>query len=322
MNAYPTIDDAVQRLRQGGVVAFPTETVYGLGALAADERAVARVFELKGRPSHNPLIVHVTGPEMGARVGVMDDPRAMALSRAFWPGPLTIVVPSRGKLPGAVTAGGETVALRSPDHPVAQALLFKLGEPLVGPSANRSGGVSPTRSEHVREAWGEDQVMVLEGGACRGGIESTVVYLGEGHARVLRPGLITPAEIRAVIGDCVMQVGGSETHTANPGVLLSPGMLARHYAPATLTRLVPFGELSNRELSDAAVLAFGVCEARASRVMPEDAEGYAAGLYEALRWADGQGAREILVELPSPELLSASELWAAILDRVRRAAES
>ncbi|MGQ0628206.1 MAG: L-threonylcarbamoyladenylate synthase, partial [Phycisphaerales bacterium] len=221
------IMSAAERLRAGGLVAFPTETVYGLGADAFNPRAVDAVFTAKGRPSHNPLIVHVSGPDMAQALVADWTPAADALARRFWPGPLTLVLPRSRSVLDAVTAGGPTVAVRSPDHPTAIALLFAFGGPLVGPSANRSGGVSPTCAAHVRAGFDSSEVTVLDGGTCPTGIESTVLSLATPAApEVLRPGVIGPAELSRCLGVTVRIAA----MTSQPnGPLMSPGMLESHY---------------------------------------------------------------------------------------------
>lgn len=330
--SIPDISAAIQRLRSGGVVAFPTETVYGLGADALNQQAVRRVYDLKGRPSINPLIVHVSGPEMAARLVSAWTADADALAKMFWPGPLTIVLPrvvgtgSRQTapafvLPDLVTAGGATVGVRCPDHPVALALLFGLGSPLVGPSANPSGGISPTLASHVAESFRPEDVMVLEGGACRAGIESTVVSLAGDRPRILRPGLIGAGEIAAVIGRPVEE--GPTAHA--PGApLSSPGLMARHYAPSTTARLVDLSEIADalREVGSqgrtAAVLTHRAFEVRPPHhmlLLPNDAEEYAFHMYAALREADGLRADVILIARPP----GANGTWGAILDRLTRA---
>jgi L-threonylcarbamoyladenylate synthase len=331
-HASGDIGEAVRRLRQGGVVAFPTETVYGLGADALSPAAVAKVFTLKGRPSNNPLIVHVTGPEMAARVCAWDD-RASRLARAFWPGPLSIVLPKRENVPGAVTGGGPGVAVRCPDHPVALALLFEFDSPLVGPSANLSGQVSPTTAAHVRQTWSEDEVFVLDGGPCRDGIESTVVVLEDLQdcgGRVLRLGMISPKDIADALGqDVVVSAGSgggeaaSRMHAGSVTPLPAPGMLERHYAPRTPARLLNAGEIERLVRSrDAAartiVLATSPIDIHPPHAlieMPREPEDYAAVLYSALREADDAGATELLIE--RPELTG--HVWDAIRDRLMRA---
>lgn len=317
--ATAAIRHAAALLRQGRLVAFPTETVYGLGADAFNEGAVRAVYEVKGRPPVNPLIVHVSGPEMARRVVLAWSDEADALARAFWPGPLSIVLPRARSLPAIITAGGPNVAVRCPDHPVALALLFEFGGPLVGPSANPSGTVSPTRAEHVRQAFPGPEVHVLEGGACRGGIESTVLSLAGDIPRILRPGLISAADIEAVLGERV-EVGST---SAAPGERLeSPGLLARHYAPHTPARLFASsdwpGVLQAEQGQRAAVLTFGRREVPAPHIgfeMPINAEEYAAAMYARLREADAAGAARILIEQPPTD----SALWEAIADRLRRA---
>lgn len=316
------VSEAVQRLKAGGVVAFPTETVYGLGADALSPGAVAKVFALKGRPSNNPLIVHVTGPEMAGRVCHWDE-RAARLAREFWPGPLSIILPKRENVPQAVTAGGPGVAVRCPDHPVALALLFEFDSPLVGPSANKSGQVSPTAAEHVRGVWREDEVFVLEGGACRSGIESTVVLLREHGATVLRPGVIGPDDIGAVLGERVgMRGAESGTVIAKGEAALSPGLLARHYAPRTPASLMNAGEVEHLVnqpgTARCVVLASSAIDVPSPHVlieMPADPESYAAGLYAALRAADELNAERMLIERPE----HSGHIWDAIRDRLTRA---
>ncbi|HVU63235.1 MAG TPA: L-threonylcarbamoyladenylate synthase [Phycisphaerales bacterium] len=320
----PDISAAIDRLRAGGVVAFPTETVYGLGANALSEAAVRRVYALKGRPSNNPLIVHVSGPEMAAKLVREWTPDADALARMYWPGPLTLVLPRAGgeagklRVPDVVTAGSGTIAVRCPDHPVALALLFGLGLPLVGPSANPSGSVSPTTASHVREAFSPEDVLVLEGGPCRTGIESTVVDLSSPRARILRPGLIGAGEIAAVMGRPVEERGAV---VGPDGPMPSPGMLARHYAPRTPARLFEAHELTDllrRVHGRAIVIALerlAVASPHELVLMPDDAQDYAHLLYATLREADARGAAVILIQRPPHSL----GVWGAVLDRLVRA---
>ncbi len=319
MPAPADIAAAAARLREGGLVAFPTETVYGLGADATNARAVRAVFDIKGRPAHNPLIVHVLD-EAGARaVSARWPDEASALARAFWPGPLSIIVPRAPHVPGIVTGGGPNVAVRCPDHPVALSLLDAFGGPLVGPSANRSGRLSPTAADHVRASFAPQEVMVLDGGACRIGIESTVVNLADNQPRVLRPGIIGPARIARVLGI------GVEYEQADHNSAGSPGMLASHYAPAARAVLVDAPRISRAieaAKGDAAVLALSPLTVTARRViaMPAGAQDYAAALYSALREADSLSPRLIIIEEPS-ELGDDDEraAWHAVLDRLRRA---
>jgi len=300
-------------------VAFPTETVYGLGADALDEAAVRRVFKTKGRPSNNPLIVHVSGPAMARRV-VAEWPRdAQLLADCFWPGPLSIILPKASGVPSVVTADGPNVAVRCPDHPLTLALLRALDGPLVGPSANPSGRISPTTAAHVRESFTPAQVYVLDGGPCTGGIESTVVKLGD-EIRVLRAGLITPEAIARVLNRPVLT--GSPL-TATPE---SPGQLASHYAPLTPTRLIPASDLSRalHNSTRAAVLSTTDLHVQPPHTlfrMPTDPHAYARELYSALRQADTSGADRIIVISPAPHGASPEDasLWSAIVDRLTRA---
>jgi L-threonylcarbamoyladenylate synthase len=306
--------EAASMLRRGGLVAFPTETVYGLGALAFDPRCVRAIFEAKGRPSTNPVIVHVLElPGPGPLVASVPGP-AVELARAFWPGPLTLVLARGREVPDVVTAGGDTVALRSPAHPVARALLGAVGAPVAAPSANRSSGVSPTTAAHVEASLGDRIELILDGGPCEVGIESTVLDLC-GEPRVLRPGAIPREALARVLG---------ETPGLGPGAagpLRSPGLLTRHYAPGACTILVEREAIEQRraELEGeglrVGVLACG--QARGPGVeLPDDPDGYAQGLYGALHALDAS-FQVILIERPPT-----TSPWEAVLDRLRRAVAS
>jgi L-threonylcarbamoyladenylate synthase len=310
---------AVHRLREGGVVAFPTETVYGLGADAFNPDAVRRVFELKGRPSNNPLIVHVSGPDMARRVVAQWTPDADRLARAFWPGPLSIILPKAADIPATVTAGGPNVAVRCPNHPTALALLFELDTALVGPSANLSGAVSPTSADHVRAAFPDADLLVLDGGPCSGGIESTVLSLADpAGSRILRPGLIGPDELAGVLARPVIG-----TPYAGPlrDTLPSPGLLERHYAPGTPAHMFHSSDWPGVLLAHPGPLVIlthasrRVPEPHALVRMPADAHEYAAVLYAALREADALGVTAMLIEEPPTD----GPVWHAIADRLRRA---
>lgn len=309
----PDIQIAAHRLRAGELVAFPTETVYGLGADALNPLAVARVFATKGRPSHNPLIVHVASVEMAQSLAREWPREADTLARAIWPGPLTIVVPKAHLIPDSVTARGSTVALRRPAHPLAQALLDAFAGPLVGPSANKSGRVSPTSAAHVRAEFG-DAVPVLDGGPCTVGLESTVVAFDNGVPRILRPGAISAAQIaRALAIDPASVCFGpkSTAHGTAASTLQSPGLLASHYAPRT-----PLIIVDRADLADASDI---------TTLLPNNAPECARDLYAMLRHADQQaqstGARRIAVVVPLDALANDRHpLWDAILDRLRRAA--
>jgi L-threonylcarbamoyladenylate synthase len=305
------IAEAAAILRAGGLVAFPTETVYGLGALATDAAAIARLYAAKGRPAHNPLILHVANPALAERFALFDA-RAERLAAAFWPGPLTLVLPLRpdAGIATAATAGLDTVAVRVPRHPTALQLLEAVGGPVAAPSANRSGRVSPTTAAHVLADLGGLIDLVLDAGPVEVGIESTVLDLSRpSTARVLRPGGVTRAAIEAVIG----RLDGSDDESNEP--LRSPGLLARHYAPETPLRL---DAVSVEQ--DEALLAFGPEPLPGAgwtlNLSPAgDLAEAAHNLYAMLRALDTAGAKRIAVmKLPS------SGLGEALADRLKRAA--
>jgi L-threonylcarbamoyladenylate synthase len=311
-------------LRAGGLVAFPTETVYGLGANALDAAAVRRIFEAKGRPEKNPLIVHVADVT-GARAVVAAWPLAAdPIAERFWPGPLTVVLPRAAAVPDAVTAGGPTVAVRIPAHPVAQALIAAAGVPLAAPSANRSARLSPTRAEHVLRDLEGCIEIVLDGGPTPGGLESTVLNLTTTPPRLLRPGLVTPDEIEAVIGPIEMALPGS---TPGETPLPSPGMLGRHYAPRAPLELANddgWERVTEHCRAGGRVgwLSFAAtAEQRHPLVMrvamPAEAADYAARFYAVLHALDDAGVDRIVVDMP-PD----TQEWLAVRDRLRRAAAS
>lgn len=325
---------AAERLKHGRLVAFPTETVYGLGADALSEAAVARVFAAKGRPSNNPLIVHVDSIAMAKRVVKEWPEGAEALAKAFWPGPLTIVLPKAECVPGLVTGDGPNVAVRAPKHPVALALIGAFGGPIVGPSANKSGCVSPTTAWHVHQEFADADVMVLDGGACEVGIESTVVSLastGAGGPRVLRPGAISAAEISAVLGVKVSEgkakaLASGLASGTQKNVMESPGQLASHYAPRSPAVLVDAAKLQKalREAEGPCVVLGPLLTSlpRQHRVipMPMDAKAYASRVYAALREADALMPALIAIVKPTVVKGAADEaLWRAIMDRLKRA---
>jgi L-threonylcarbamoyladenylate synthase len=338
---HEQIASAAGVLKAGGVVAFPTETVYGLGADAMNASAVRRVFEIKGRPSRNPLIVHVSSVQMATRCVAPGafDARATRLAQAFWPGPLTLVLPKAPGVPDVVTGGGPTVAIRVPSHPIALALIDALGGPIVGPSANVSGHVSPTTAAHVRAEFG-DAVMVLDGGACVAGIESTVLWLGTGQsdrAIVLRQGVISAGQIEAALGEPVGAATISDEDSR--AVLASPGLLTRHYSPRTRAERVEWGDwacvraIIDREQGKIGVLCFSTPPddiERAATVehVGEDPMIAAAKLYAAMRRLDDANPSVIAIEMPperwagSAGMLHDQGVWEAIRDRLSRATSS
>ena len=293
-------------VRAGGLVAFPTETVYGLGANALDAAAVQRIYEAKGRPTTSPLIVHVDSIEMARSIADWPD-LASLLAQRFWPGPLTLVLRKKAIVPDTVTAGLDTVGVRWPSHPVAVELIRLAGVPIAAPSANRFTELSPTRPEHVSASLGDRVDMILDGGAAEVGIESTVLSLAGDSPALLRLGMISRQSIEALIGPVAL---GAD---AKPGAAhASPGQHPKHYSPRTPLR---FGEPAGL------TCAYLWREHKTARVggikMPRDPAAYAAALYETLHRADQAGVEEIVIE-PLPE----SEPWAAIRDRLTRASFS
>jgi len=302
--AAPDIAAAVAALRAGDLVAFPTETVYGLGADARNPEALRKVYSLKGRPTTHPLILHV-GSVDELKYWVADiPPVALKLAGRFWPGPLTLVLPRSSQVSDVLTGGQNTVAIRVPSHPVARALLAAFGGGIAAPSANRYGRVSPTRAVHVREEFFEN-LLVLEGGDCEVGLESTIVIIVDGTPRLLRPGSISRTEIETVLGQSI-EVG------AGAGSPRVPGSTAKHYAPQTPRRLVGAGTLPTAE---ATVRARGERVATLACPQGSDPATYGRALYAELRRLDKVGASRILVEAV-PE----SPQWDAVRDRLSRAA--
>lgn len=304
---------AAELLRAGELVVFPTETVYGLGARADRDAAVELIYRAKGRPAHNPLIVHVADEAAARRWSSAWNESAARLAAAFWPGPLTLVVEAAPDLSRLALGGGTTVGLRAPSHPVALALLRAAELPIAAPSANRSGGVSPTRAEHAEASLGDAVAAILDGGPCGVGIESTVVDVSGAVPRVLRPGAITRAQLAAVLAQEVASPEAAD----GAGVLRSPGLLTRHYAPAIPLRLATAEETRAAAARGAYAVTFGGETDVAARhaVLPADAVAVAASLYALLHVAERSGASEIVIEHPP-----AGDEWEAIHDRLRRAA--
>ncbi len=311
------LNTAVQALRDGDIVAFPTETVYGLGANAQHASALQKIFALKERPAWHPLIVHLDSARFLHR-WARDVPDAAAkLAQRFWPGPLTLVLPRESNVLDIVTGGQDTVAVRVPSHPMALQLLTAFGGGIAAPSANRYGHISPTRAEHVREEFGDSVRVLLDGGECKVGLESTIVACVNGEVRLLRPGHVTLSQLRREVGEVVSGAGAE-----SPRV---PGSSAAHYAPATPLRLVPAGQLERlaQELSGGGVRV-GVLAQRpplgAFRSVTwinagTRLDSYTHDLYAHLRTLDKMEASWLLVqEVPT------DETWDAVRDRLMRAA--
>jgi L-threonylcarbamoyladenylate synthase len=306
---------AAELLRSGGVVALPTETVYGLAANAFDPEAVSKIYEMKDRPAHNPIIVHVASVEMARRCVAAWPATGEKLAAAFWPGPLTLVLPRSGEIPDIVTAGGATVGVRWPSHPFIQAVIRECGFPLAAPSANPSQRVSPTSAGHVR---------IVDGGQSQVGIESTVLDLTVSPPRVLRPGMIHEQALLSVIGE----VRTAECEVRDAGSLRSPGLLRKHYAPkAKLVMLSWGGDQDLRSRLAPLTSDFSRCHIIAHTqipsaeglgavsVIPHDPQAFARAIYAELHRCDQAGAEVIVVEA-----LPATPEWSGIADRLKRAA--
>jgi len=295
------IEKAATILREGGLVAFPTETVYGLGANALDASAVRKIYSLKGRPASSPLIVHVASIEQARSLASEWLPEAERLARQYWPGPLTLVVPKNNVIPDEVTAGLPTVGLRMPRHPVALQLIQAAGVPIAAPSANRFTQLSPTTAEHVRVAFGAETPFLLDGGPCEVGLESTVIAVTRDGLEVLRPGMAFVADAAPASDDV-------------EGTHRSPGQHRKHYSPKTRIVLVNRGHLPREGRGAYLWLDFNAAAATRQR-MPQEPEAYAAKLYGTLHELDNEGFDWIAIELPPDE-----PEWAAIRDRLLRAA--
>lgn len=318
------IEQAVQELKRGGLVAFPTETVYGLGADARNADAVAKIFAAKGRPATNPVIVHVSGVAMAKVYAQRWPDTARLLAQRFWPGPLTLVVPKAPVIAANVTAGLANVAIRMPNHPLALELIHRFDGPVAAPSANRSMHISPTTADHVREELGDAVGVVLDGGPCTVGIESTVLDVSGPRPMILRPGGISREQIETVVGPVeVFHASVSLSQAAS-----SPGQQKIHYAPNTPAYRFEMGSLP-RPLEDArygwlfvggkADVSASVMNMNADRVviLPDDPKVCAQQLYSSLRRLDHQGYEAIYVRMPPDE-----PRWMAVRDRLGRAAQA
>ncbi len=324
------IERAVAILRRGGLIGFPTETVYGLGANATNTKAIERIFVVKGRPSTNPLICHVADAEVARRYAGEWPEVAQRLADVFWPGPLTLVLEKKPVIVDEVTAGLSTVGLRAPDHPLTLELLREFNGALAGPSANRSNHISPTTAEHVREELGERVDLILDGGPCRVGIESTVLDLTQRVPRILRPGGVSNEEIEEVIGAVEMVSEMGDTSRA----AMSPGQMARHYSPRKPAYRFAHADrervLQEFEADPTARFSVLLIDATVRGVMfpadenrlgpgwkftlPAAPVAYARNLYATLRLMDEGDADAIYVEMPPNDAE-----WAAVRDRLLRA---
>ncbi|OHC61399.1 MAG: threonylcarbamoyl-AMP synthase [Rhodocyclales bacterium GWA2_65_19] len=312
------VSRAAAKLRAGELVAFPTETVYGLGADASNPLAIAKIFAAKGRPADHPLIVHLPDASHLERWAIDIPDAARTLAAAFWPGPLTLILRRHPAVLDAITGGQDSVGLRVPNHPLALQLLREFDGGVAAPSANRFGRVSPTTAAHVREELGDAVALILDGGACAVGIESTILDLSGGEPRILRPGMLDAAAIGAVLGRSP-EFGGTQTA---PRV---SGSLEAHYAPRTPLQLAPAVELA--EIARKALVAGRRVAVLASQPLAlghenlawcpasEDAAQFAHDLYARLRELDVMGCDLILVAAPPDD-----DSWRAVADRLRRAA--
>lgn len=310
---------AAEALARSDVVAFPTETVYGLGASTFDQGGIRRIYDLKGRPRDNPLIAHVGTVAQARQLTRNWDDRCDRLAEHFWPGPLTLVLHRAEDVPSVAVAGLSTIAVRMPSHPVAAALLDAFGGPISAPSANRSGHISPTSADHVLDDFTDvDDLLVLDGGPCPVGIESTVLDVSDTRSRlptaptILRPGSITLEALRECLGDVAL--------CEPTGQDISPGTRMRHYAPRLPARLVARDALHQTIATSGQPMAVITCGERSvpsphhGFALPDDAAGYAAHLYEVLRAADRSGCASIIIESPPP-----APEWLAARDRLSRA---
>ncbi|MEZ5163632.1 MAG: L-threonylcarbamoyladenylate synthase [Fimbriimonadaceae bacterium] len=295
------IREAARVIREGGVVVMPTETVYGLACHALNEKAVQRVYEIKGRPSDNPLIVHIADASWLPKVAREVSDLAKKLAAKYWPGPLTMVLPKQTSVPDLTTGGLDTVAVRVPSHPVARRLIEEAGVPVAAPSANLFMALSPTSAQAVDAEISLEVPIILDGGPCEVGLESTVIDLTDNPPRILRPGGVTRADLQAMVG---MPLG----HQPPSAIRNSPGQYERHYAPRAVVTIVDAMEANQAGLTFES--ASGPTQVR----MPRDPKAYATALYGAMRRLDIMGVAEIFVVAP-PD----SEEWEAVWDRLKKA---
>lgn len=311
------IEHAVRLLQSGELVAFPTETVYGLGADAVNPAAVVRLYAAKGRPTNHPVIVHLADsnqlPNWASSVPVA----AIQLAERFWPGPLTLILPKAQHVLDEITGGQKSVGLRVPSHPVALELLKAFGGGIIAPSANKFGRLSPTRAEDVQNEFKDEVALVLDGGPCAVGIESTIVDLSREQPMILRPGMIDQAQIEAVIGPVL--VAHKQAESSSAAVTRAPGDLASHYAPTTPMQLVSAADLqqiaAGNNLTGTGVLSFSASPGTCNWIVAaSEPESFARDLYQNLRQLDRLKLDRILVETPPTDAH-----WEGIWDRLRRA---
>jgi L-threonylcarbamoyladenylate synthase len=313
------VQRAAELLRAGELVAFPTETVYGLGADASNPQAVAKIFAAKGRPADHPLIVHLPNASHLKRWAVDIPDVARQLAAAFWPGPLTLILKRAANVPDAVTGGQDTVGVRVPNHPLALELLQAFDGGIAAPSANRFGRISPTTAAHVRDELGDRVAAILDGGPCQVGIESTILDLSRGTSEILRPGMLSAEALAGVIGAVPLQRG------AQAGQPRVSGSLEAHYAPRTPLLLMagdalPFAVrhamVANERIAILACMPPAITDERIVwRIAPTDADGFAQALYANLRDLDALGCARIVVQRPP-----LTDAWRAVNDRLQRAA--
>ncbi len=310
----PVIKEAAAILAAGGLVAFPTETVYGLGADGLNPEAVALIYAAKGRPSTNPVILHVDGVDSAKALASHWPIEAQQIADRYWPGPLTLVLPASERVPPIVRAGGPTVALRCPAHPVALALIRAAGRPLAAPSANRSQHLSPTLAEHVASSLGGAVDLILDGGPTEAGLESTILDLSGPRPRILRPGPILPAELAAIVGPVALWAGAVRMGATQA----APGMAERHYAPRARLELVTPGTGLSPGPGRAAYVGLGALPSlpvsTRGILLPMDAEAVGSRLFALLHELDDEGYDRVVMEWPPEE-----EAWMAVRDRLRRA---
>lgn len=319
------IEKAAALLKEGKLVAFPTETVYGLGADAASPEALGRLYRVKGRPTDHPVIVHLSSVDKLSEWAGDVPPIAWQLAEAFWPGPMTLILPKADHVLNACTGGQSSVGIRVPAHPLALALLSQFGGGVAAPSANKFGKLSPTTADSVREGLGEEVSMVLDGGPCQVGIESTIISILGATPRILRPGMITREQVQEKLGIPVEIAYKENAIKENDAEIKAPGTLESHYAPDTAVALVPSQDLPfliaklNNEGKTFVLLAFEnsalMRYQTAAMWVEKNAESYAQNLYQRLKDLDGHKKQFILVEAPPQDCA-----WDGVNDRLKRAA--